>query len=142
MATSTFTEAERVFLSAPFIQDMGLTVQSLSAGECTSLLQVQARHLQQDGLVHAGVQATMADHTAGTAAATLLTEGQQVLSVEFKINLLRAAKGSQMRCHAKVLKAGATLIVAEAEVWCGNTDHDLNMVSKTTVTLMVLAIRH
>ena len=48
--------------------------------------------MQQDGFVHAGVQAAVADHTSGDAAATLLAVGKIVLSIEFKINLLRLSE--------------------------------------------------
>ena len=90
--------------------------------------------------MHAGVQATVADHTAGAAGASLIEPGQFVLSAEFKINLLRAAKGTRLECVAKVLKAGASLSVVESEVYCGTGD-DLRLVSKTTVTLAVLRPR-
>jgi uncharacterized protein (TIGR00369 family) len=99
------------------------------------------RHLQQDGFVHAGVQATIADHTAGAAAATLAASGHYVLTAEFKISLLRAAKGSHLTCVAKVLKAGNSLTVVESEVFCG-TPGDTRLVSKATVTLAVVGPRH
>ncbi len=54
--------------------------------------------------VHAGVQATIADHTAGGAATTLIDKGQFVLTVEFKINLLRVTRGDSLLCRAQVLK--------------------------------------
>ncbi|RLA37642.1 MAG: hypothetical protein DRR03_02180 [Gammaproteobacteria bacterium] len=34
----------------------------------------------------------MADHTAGVAAATLVGDGETVLTTEFKIHLLRAGR--------------------------------------------------
>ena len=89
-------EVNRIFRSAPFIADLGLQLDSLEPGACTSVLLLEQRHLQEDGFVHAGVQATMADHTAGAAAATLLSPAQIVLTAEFKINLLRAAKGERL----------------------------------------------
>lgn len=133
-------EIDRVFHAAPFIRDLGLQLSSVSAGECETLLPLSERHLQQDGFVHAGVQATVADHSAGTAASSLLLDGQQVLSAEFKINLLRSAKGPFLRCHAKVLKPGATLMVVESEVFCCEPDQ-WRLVSKTTVTLAVVKPR-
>ena len=35
--------------------------------------------------MHAGILSTMADHTAGTAASTLIGLHQSVLTVEFKV---------------------------------------------------------
>ena len=133
-------EVERIFLSAPFIRDLGAKLVAVAPGECRSSLTLEARHLQQDGYVHAGVQATLADHTAGAAGATLIEPGQFVLSAEFKINLLRPAKGSLLTCSAKVLKSGSALTVVESEVFCGSPE-DLRLVSKATVTLAILTPR-
>jgi uncharacterized protein (TIGR00369 family) len=133
-------ETHRIFTSAPFAAELGLRLESVGPGTCTSSLPLERRHLQQDGFVHAGVQAAMADHTAGGAAASLLRKGQYVLSAEFKINLLRAAKGERLVCRARVLKAGAQLTVAESEVYCEASGTE-RLVSKMTVTLAVISRR-
>ena len=132
-------EVERVFYQAPFVRDLGFQLTGFEAGRCETELQLQEKHLQQDGFVHAGVQATLADHTAGTAAATLLAESQIVLTAEFKINLLRAAKGDRLVCRAWVLKPGASLIIAESEVYCIKGDQ-AELVSKATVTLAAVNV--
>ena len=133
-------EVNRIFASAPFIADLGIRLESAGPGTCTTVLPLERRHLQQDGYVHAGVQATIADHTAGAAAASLVKDGQSVLSAEFKINLLRAAKGERLICRAKVLKAGAQLTVVESEVFCAASGEE-RLVSKATVTLAVIPRR-
>jgi len=141
MSSAIPPEVDRIFRSAPFIADLGLRLESVGNGECTSVLTLGPRHLQQDGFVHAGVQATVADHTAGGAAATLLRgEGQYVLSAGFQINLLRAAKGERLVCRAKVLKAGSQLTVVESEVFCAASGTE-RLVSKATVTLAVISPR-
>jgi len=132
-------EVKRIFNRAPFIADLGIQLDSLGHGECTTVLLLQPRHLQQDGYVHAGVQATMADHTAGAAAATLLQVGQIVLTAEFKINLLRAAKGDRLICRAKVLKPGKQLTVVESEIFCAASETE-KLVSKATVTIAVVTL--
>ncbi|HEY5118765.1 MAG TPA: PaaI family thioesterase, partial [Anaerolineales bacterium] len=116
-----------------------IQLDSLGHGKCTTVLLLQPRHLQQDGYVHAGVQATMADHTAGAAAATLLQVGQIVLTAEFKINLLRAAKGDRLICRSKVLKPGKQLTVVESEIFCVASETE-KLVSKATVTIAVVTL--
>ncbi len=130
-------EVERVFYKAPFVRDLGFSLESFEAGRCETSVRLQEKHLQQDGYVHAGVQATLADHSAGSAAATLLAEGQIILTAEFKINLLRAAKGERLHCRAWVLKPGGSLIIAESEVFCLKGE-SAELVSKATVTLAVV----
>ena len=120
MIASMHEEVKRIFSQAPFITNLGLELAALGQGECMTMLPLQKSHLQQDGYVHAGVHAAMADHTAGGAAATLIHNGQIVLTIEFKINLLRAAKGERLICRAKVLKPGNHFTVVESEVFCAS----------------------
>ena len=134
---SSFGEARRIFKVAPFITSLGCQLDKLESGLCHSHIVLTDAHQQQDGFVHAGVQATLADHTAGTAAVTLIEEGQRVLTAEFKINLLRAAKGTELVCHSTILKPGRMLIIAESEVYTRQADNSLILVSKATVTLAV-----
>jgi acyl-coenzyme A thioesterase PaaI-like protein len=42
--------------------------------------------------------------------------GSEVLSVEFKVNLLRPAEGEEFLAEATVLKAGRTLTVTRCDV--------------------------
>lgn len=130
-------EVQRIFARAPFIAELGLRLESLGQGECCTVLELQPRHLQQDGLVHAGVQATMADHTAGAAAATLVREGQAVVTAEFKINLLRAARGERLLCRSRVLKPGALFSVVESEVFFVSGGEE-KLASKTTATIAIV----
>jgi uncharacterized protein (TIGR00369 family) len=90
---------------------------------------------QQHGFVHGGVIATMADHTAGGAARSVSGE-KDVLTVEFKINYLRPATGDRLHCTATVLRAGKTMIVAEALVYAGNTGKE-TLVAKLIETLFL-----
>jgi uncharacterized protein (TIGR00369 family) len=136
--TAEISDRHRHVLSAaPFISELGLELVTLADGECETTLEIERRHEQQNGFVHAGVQATMADHTAGAAASTLLDDGLMVLSVEFKLNLLRAARGDRLRCRAKVLRGGRRLSVVESEVWC-ETAIDSRLVSKMVATMAIV----
>ena len=118
MEPAVLDEIQRIFSAARFISDLGIELESVGYGKCVTTLEIKDRHLQQDGYVHAGVHATIADHTAGVAAATMLREHQMVLSVEFKINLRRPAGGERLICRAEVLKPGRRFSVVESEVSC------------------------
>lgn len=141
MANIPSAETLRVFNEAPFIRLLGLRLDAAADGECTTSVVLAENHLQHDGFVHAGVQAAVADHTAGTAASTLLRPGQIVLTAEFKINLLRPARGEILLCTAKVLKAGASLTIAESEVYCGSAGKNV-LTAKALITLAVVTPRH
>ncbi len=130
-------EIERIFYDAPLIRELGLELVTYGEGRCETRMDLRDMHQQQDGLVHAGVQATIADHTAGMAAATLIDADQMVLTVEFKINLLRAARGQRLLCKASVLKPGRRLSVVESEVYCEESATQ-KLVSKASLTIAVL----
>ena len=132
-------ELERIFESAPFVADLGIRLVTIESGMCETQLDVGPRHLQQNGFVHAGVQASLADHTAGGAAATLVEPGQIILTVEFKINLLRPAKGKRLTCQSKVLKPGSQLIIVESEISCDDAGTS-KLVSKTTASIVVVDV--
>jgi uncharacterized protein (TIGR00369 family) len=134
MEPAVLDEIQRIFRAARFISDVGIKLDSVGDGQCVTTLDLDNRHLQQDGIVHAGVHATIADHTAGVAAATLLRERQMVLTIEFKLNLLRAAKGERLVCTARVLKPGRRFSVVEAEVVCESAGEE-RLVSKMTATM-------
>ena len=140
MEPAVLDEIQRIFRAARFISDLGIELESVGDGECVTTLEIENRHLQQDGFVHSGVQATIADHTAGVAAATMLRESQQVLSVEFKLNLLRAAKGERLICRATVLHPGRKFAVVESEVYCDDGDNQ-RLVSKMTATMAFIDAR-
>ena len=63
----------------------------------------------------------IADSACGYAALTLMPEGANVLSVEFKINLLAPAAGRRFIAQAKVVRAGGTLTVCNADVFADDT---------------------
>lgn len=122
-----------IFTEAAYMTHLGVAVVRVTPGECETRLVVRQEHTQQNGFVHAGVTAAMADHTAGAAAATLAPEGHGVLTTEYGIHLLRPARGKELRCVAKVLKPGRTLSVVESEVMADGV-----LVAKLTATLAIV----
>jgi uncharacterized protein (TIGR00369 family) len=71
---------------------------------------------QQHGYFHAAVVTAAADTAGGYAALTTMDAEDDVLAVEFKVNLLRPAVGERIVATATVLKSGRTLTVCRADV--------------------------
>lgn len=107
-------------------------------GRFHSRVEITDDHRQQDGFIHAGVMATMADHTAGYSAFTIVPEGMQILTIEFKINFLRPAYGDALVCHSKVIRTGRQIIVSESEVFDLRKGGKEAAVAKAMVTLMAV----
>jgi uncharacterized protein (TIGR00369 family) len=134
----TIDEAlRRGFSQAPFIAHLGIELDDLGPGFCAASLVLQPWHMQQTQVVHAGVISTLADHCAGAAASTGLPADEFVVTAEFKINLLRGARGERLRCRAEVLKPGRRLVVVEAQVW-SESGGKVELVAKLNATMAVV----
>lgn len=104
-----------------FMQTIGARLASVAPGEVTIELPFRADLLQQSGALHAGVLAAIADSACGYAALSLMPEGSNVLSVEFKLNLLAPATAERFQAHARVVRSGRTLTVTTCDVMAGDT---------------------
>ena len=93
---------------------------------------------QQNGYIHAGVVTTIADSACGYAAFSLMPTGSGVLSVEFKVNLLRPARGELFVARAEVIKAGRTLTVVRADVFATGATSEKELVATMQGTMMCL----
>jgi uncharacterized protein (TIGR00369 family) len=120
-----------------FIKYCRFQVEEVKWGYFQSRVRIQEVHRQQDGFIHAGVMATMADHTAGYAAFTTVPEDYQILTVEFKINFLRPAYGSALLCRSRVIREGNKIVISESEVY-DERDGKEALAAKALVTLMAV----
>ena len=71
---------------------------------------------QQQGGFHGGAIGALADIAGGYAALTVIPEGMEVVTVEYKINFLSSFQGGELRATGQVLKAGKRIVVTTAEV--------------------------
>jgi uncharacterized protein (TIGR00369 family) len=94
---------------------------------------------QQHGYLHAGVVTTIADTAAGYAAYSLMPARTEVLSVEFKVNLLRPAKGEAFLARAEVIKPGKTLSVVRADVFGISEKRSRELVATLQGTMFCMA---
>ena len=90
---------------------------ALGPGACVIEMPFNPSLTQQNGYLHAGVAATLADNAGGYAAHSLSAREDDILAVEFKINLLSPAVGEQMRAVGRCLRNGRSLSVNEVEVY-------------------------
>lgn len=95
---------------------IGATLTTVLPGEVQIDLPFKEDLTQQHGYVHAGVVASILDSACGYAALSLMDEDAEVLTVEYKINLLRPAKGQRMIASARVIRAGRSLTVCTGDL--------------------------
>ena len=114
-----------------FLTLLGATATLVESGHVRIEVPFRADLCQQNGFLHAGVVTSVADSACGYAALTLMPAGSDVLSVEFKVNLLAPARGERVVADGRVVRSGRTLTVCQAEVHAVETGR-----SDVTVALM------
>ena len=95
---------------------LGVAVAGIWLGRVGLDLPYRADLCQQNGFVHAGAITALADSACGYAAASLMPGDRDVLTVEFKVNLLSPARGDRFRATGEVIRSGRTITVCSAEV--------------------------
>jgi uncharacterized protein (TIGR00369 family) len=112
-----FAEEIRQSFAKQTIMDLiGASLTRVEPGVVEITLPYRADLTQQHGYVHAGIVTAIADTACGYAAYSLMPVESDVLAVEFKVNLLRPAKGELFVARAEVIKPGKTLTVVRADV--------------------------
>jgi uncharacterized protein (TIGR00369 family) len=96
---------------------IGASVVSVAEGRVILRLPFRDDLTQQNGFLHAGTIATLADSACGYAALTTMPPDADVLSVEFKVNMLSPAIGDVFEARGQVLRSGKTIVVTRADVF-------------------------
>jgi len=117
---------------------IGADLSVVEPGVVEIILPYRADLTQQNGYLHAGIVTAIADTASGYAAYSLMPAGSAVLSVEFKVNLLRPATGETFRARAEVIKAGKTLTAVRADVFA-LTGGKQTLVATMLATMICLA---
>ena len=136
---SRMTELVREMLGRHgMLVTLGARLLRASPGEVEIELPASPHISQQNGFVHAGAVSAIADSAAGAAAWTMMPQGSDVLTVEFKINLVAPAAGERLVASARVIKAGRTLTLTEADVHAF-TGETKKLVAHLVATMITMA---
>ncbi|HWM24301.1 MAG TPA: PaaI family thioesterase [Chthoniobacterales bacterium] len=103
------------FAAQQLMATIGARLTNVTAGEIEIRVPFRRDLTQQHGFLHAGVVTSALDSACGYSALSLMEEGVGVLTVEFKTNLLAPARGDELIARGRVLRAGRTISVCQAE---------------------------
>jgi uncharacterized protein (TIGR00369 family) len=104
------------FAQQAFLRFLGIELVEVGDGRCILELGGRPELTQQHGYTHAGVIGALADTAAGYAALSAWPDGSEVLTVEYKLNLVAPATGARLVARAEVVRAGRTITVCESRV--------------------------
>jgi uncharacterized protein (TIGR00369 family) len=113
------------FARQGLMQALGIELVEVAPGRCV----LQAAHspdlLQQEGYFHGALIGAMLDSAGGYAGYSLMPPQSEVLTTEYKVNFLAAARGERLVARGKVIKPGRSLTITMAEAFCerDGTEH-------------------
>src|SRR5215510_10569848 len=103
------------FAAQQLMATIGARLTLVAAGQIEIRVPFRPDLTQQHGFLHAGVVTSALDSACGYAAFSLMPEDVGVLTVEFKTNLLAPARGEELIARGRVLRAGRTITVCQAD---------------------------
>jgi uncharacterized protein (TIGR00369 family) len=118
------------------METFGARLMRVAPGEVEIALAFSGELTQQHGYLHAGVVAAVVDTACGYAALTLTGAGSEVLSVEFKLNLLSPAAGESFIARARVVRAGRNITVCAGDLFALKADGAEKPVATMLATMM------
>ncbi|MEV4138416.1 PaaI family thioesterase [Dactylosporangium sp. NPDC049742] len=122
------------FARQGLMRHLGARLTLVEPGRVHIELAARPEVTQQHGYIHAGATSAVADSAGGYAGLTLFPPDADVLTVEYKLNLLAPAK-DRIEAVGTVLRSGRTLTVCRLEVY----DADRRLVAAGQQTLIRIA---
>lgn len=125
----------RTFISSivPYWQTLGLELTEAEAGR--AVFEASARpDLMQNGVLHGGVLASIADSACAVAAISRVFPEKYATTINLQISYLKPVIAGRFRATGKCVKAGKTLLFSQAEV----VDEQGSLVCSASSQLMVI----
>ena len=126
------------FQRQSFMTTLGAELSDVQAGSVEIQLPYRDDLCQQHGYFHGGVIGTLADNAGGYAAFSLMAAEDSVLTVEYKMNIVAPGDGEMLVARGRVLRAGRTLTVCQADVFALKAGKE-KLCATALCTLMTMA---
>ncbi|MGB8575452.1 MAG: PaaI family thioesterase [Pseudolabrys sp.] len=131
------SRVEASFNQQQVMKTLGVKIAKLQPGEIELMMHYAPAYTQQHGFIHAGIIATVLDSASGYAAFSLMPDDAEVLTVEFKTNLLAPARGEHFIFRGRAVKPGRTITVCEAQAFAVEAGQE-KLVATMIGTLMAI----
>ena len=122
-AVLTAGELKEVLAKSPFAQIYNFELHSFAGGQCTLSVPFNELLERPGGIVAGSVLMTAADVAMWLAIMTRLGTEERSVTVEMTTTFLSSARQEDVRCTARILKLGNSLIFGVAE--CVNSANKL-----------------
>lgn len=110
------------FNSVPYPNWLGIKIAKLGAGIADLSLSIKRNHQQYQGIAHGGVLASLADTAATFAALTVIPEGMDVVTIEFKVNFLAGVPAGMSIAKGRTVRVGSRVAVSDVQLFGPSKD--------------------
>ena len=117
---------------APWVQDLGLTVETVEPGRVKMRLPFNERLTRFGGMISGQAMMAVADTSMVFAIAAKVGQFQDCATVGQTTSFFRAVAGVDLICDTRVIKFGRTLCFGEATLY--GTDRPAAPVAQATLT--------
>ncbi len=128
----------RIFgLNIPFGDFVGIEAIEQGDGFVRTALEIKPELMNSWGVAHGGAVMTLLDLTLGMAARSIDMRSNGSITVELKVNFIKAATG-RIHAEGRAMRCGKSLVFCEGEVRDAGDD----FCAKATGTFKLLLPRH
>ncbi|HUM10437.1 MAG TPA: PaaI family thioesterase [Myxococcaceae bacterium] len=124
--------AQRMIDGSPFGRWWGYRVEELGPGFARLLLPFQSHFERPGGVLQGGCAMTLADVSFWIAGMTVMGEDPSAVTLQMSSSFLRPATLGDLRCEARILRAGKRILYGESSV----TDPRGNLLTHHVLTYM------
>lgn len=125
-----------------FMRHIGFELTKIEPGYIEGQANMQQFMAQQDGMVHGGITATVADIVTGFAAFTMVGKDDRVVTSDLKVSYFAPGKGDILFARGWVIKPGSRLQYCEGEVYVITSDGKPCLIAKSYAIMAVLQDRN
>lgn len=123
-----------VINKAPFFKHLSMEVVELGPGFSLVKARIEKNYMNPFGGLHGGVYSALLDTAAYWSAYCDLSEQQGLVTIDIKVDLLAPVVGTDVVVKGKVVKAGRSLFLTEAQLFDDNDRVLAHATSKLFVT--------
>ncbi len=119
-------DIKRRLNGSPFYTWSGLKVVELGESSSRVELEVRPEHKNIYGVVHGGVLSSVLDASCGSAALTVMKEGEAPMTLDLKVQFYKSVEKGKLTARAEVVKRTGRFAIVESSLF----DEDGEMVAR------------
>lgn len=123
-----------------FMRHIGFDLTLITPGYVEGELNFETFHKQQNGFLHGGVTATVADLVMGFAAYTLADVDEGTVTSDLKVAYLRPGTGHKIIGKGRVIKAGNLLFYCEADIISVEASGEVVLIARGYSTMCAIKL--